>query len=397
MVTNERSGRPWAAIDPSIASALRPILPSLVEDTLEHIDEVLPSMGQDLAGPYGVDLRRGIVRALERFLNLLGQEVDALDPALTELYGSFGAREDHYGRSLETLLTAYRVGARGAWVHFSGAAVAARVPTDQVIRLAEAIFAYVDELSAASALGFTQAQVRRAGHRDLARRQLALAILEGEAATSAPRVNDLAADAGWPLPERLAVAIWRPPEDAASRDLAVPHPEVLFVSSEDEVRALVPDFVLRDRRGRMRLGPTGVTVSVGTLRPPREAPISLAHARAITTLVDEGVLHGGGPVAAGEHLATLVVHADRRLLADLRDQVLGPLEQVAAPRRPVMAATLSSWLAHHGDRIATSADLGVHPQTVSYRLAELRRLFGPALEDPQARFALLLALQGPTG
>ncbi|HYN75423.1 MAG TPA: helix-turn-helix domain-containing protein [Candidatus Limnocylindria bacterium] len=398
MVTNERSDRPWAAIDPSIASALRPTLPALVEDTLEHIDQVLPSMGKDLAGPYGVDLRRGIVRALERFLNLLGQEVDALDPALTELYGSFGAREDHHGRSLETLLTAYRVGARGAWVHFSGAAVAERVPTDQVIRLAEAIFAYVDELSAASALGFARAQVRRAGHRDLARRQLAQAILDGEAATSAPRVNDLAGDAGWPLPDRLAVAIWRPPGDVeASSEPAVPHPEVLFASSEDEVRALVPDFLLRDRRGRARLGPPGVTVSVGTVRPPAEAPISLAHARAIATLVDEGVLDGDGLVAAAEHLATLVVHADRRLLADLRGQVLAPLEQVAAARRPVMAATLCSWLAHHGDRVATSSDLGVHPQTVSYRMAELRRLFGAALEDPHARFALLLALQDPSG
>jgi hypothetical protein len=29
-------------------------------------------------------------------------------------------------------------------------------------------------------------------------------------------------------------------------------------------------------------------------------------------------------------------------------------------------------------------------------MAELRRLFGVALEDPHARFALLLALQGPS-
>ena len=398
MVTNERNGRPWAAIDPSIASALRPTLPALVEDTLEHIDQVLPSMGKDLAGPYGVDLRRGIVRALERFLSLLGQEVDALDPALSELYGSFGAREDHHGRSLETLLTAYRVGARGAWVNFSEAALAARVPTDQLIRLAEAIFAYVDELSAASAMGFARAQVQRAGHRGLARRQLAQAILDGEAATSAPRVNDLAGDAGWPMPASLAVAIWRSTGNVATAlEPPVSHPEVLISTAEDEVRAIVPDFVLRDRRGWGRLWPTGVTASIGTVRPPEEAPISLAHARAIATLVEEGVLDGEGFVAAADHLTTLVVHADRRLLADLRGQVLAPLEQVAVARRPVMAATLCSWLAHHGDRVATSNDLGVHPQTVSYRMTELRRLFGAALEDPQARFAVLLALQGPGG
>ena len=143
----------------------------------------------------------------------------------------------------------------------------------------------------------------------------------------------------------------------------MPHPEVLFASSEDEVRALVPDFVLRDRRGRARLGPTGVD-SVGRHGTPAPGGADLTgpRPRHRHTLVDEGALDGGGLVAAAEHLEMLLVHADRRLLADLRDQVLAPLEQVAPARRPVMAATLRSWLAHHGDRRATSSDLGVHPR-----------------------------------
>jgi len=35
----------------------------------------------------------------------------------------------------------------------------------------------------------------------------------------------------------------------------------------------------------------------------------------------------------------------------------------------------------------------VHHQTVRYRLAQLRELFGPALEDPERRFALAAALR----
>jgi DNA-binding PucR family transcriptional regulator len=42
----------------------------------------------------------------------------------------------------------------------------------------------------------------------------------------------------------------------------------------------------------------------------------------------------------------------------------------------------------------TAAALGVHPQTVRYRVTRLRELFGSALDDPDARFELQLALRG---
>ena len=41
-----------------------------------------------------------------------------------------------------------------------------------------------------------------------------------------------------------------------------------------------------------------------------------------------------------------------------------------------------------------SAELFVHPQTVSYRLNRLRQLLGDDLDDPTARFELLLVLTG---
>jgi DNA-binding PucR family transcriptional regulator len=40
-----------------------------------------------------------------------------------------------------------------------------------------------------------------------------------------------------------------------------------------------------------------------------------------------------------------------------------------------------------------AAALHVHPQTVRYRVAQLRDLFGEALEDPAARFELSLAVR----
>ena len=40
-----------------------------------------------------------------------------------------------------------------------------------------------------------------------------------------------------------------------------------------------------------------------------------------------------------------------------------------------------------------AAALDVHPQTVRYRVRQLRDLFGDRLEDPDARFELSLALR----
>ena len=99
-------------------------------------------------------------------------------------------------------------------------------------------------------------------------------------------------------------------------------------------------------------------------------------------------------MAAADHLAELVVHADPTLLDDLARQVLAPLESVPPARRAVLEETLAAWLAHHGERAQVAAALTVHPQTVSYRLARLAELFGGVLQDPGSRLALALALAG---
>ena len=55
--------------------------------------------------------------------------------------------------------------------------------------------------------------------------------------------------------------------------------------------------------------------------------------------------------------------------------------------------TLASWLDHQGNVPAAGQTLGVHPQTVRYRLEQLREAFGDDLEDPAARFELSLAVR----
>jgi sugar diacid utilization regulator len=99
-----------------------------------------------------------------------------------------------------------------------------------------------------------------------------------------------------------------------------------------------------------------------------------------------------GPFFVDDHLDTIIVHRDERLLEALRAQALAPLAGAARGSREAFRQTLRSWLVHMGDRQAVAADLHVHPQTVRYRMGRLQELFGPVLQDPAGRLRLLLAL-----
>jgi DNA-binding PucR family transcriptional regulator len=58
-----------------------------------------------------------------------------------------------------------------------------------------------------------------------------------------------------------------------------------------------------------------------------------------------------------------------------------------------MSTTLLAWLEHQGRTDAVARALHVHPQTVRYRMARVRDLLGDALDRPERRFELELALR----
>jgi DNA-binding PucR family transcriptional regulator len=51
------------------------------------------------------------------------------------------------------------------------------------------------------------------------------------------------------------------------------------------------------------------------------------------------------------------------------------------------------WLDRQGRIDETARALDVHPQTVRYRLGQLRDAFGTALDDADTRFELAVALR----
>lgn len=104
-----------------------------------------------------------------------------------------------------------------------------------------------------------------------------------------------------------------------------------------------------------------------------------------------------GLVRAQDHLLDLVLAADQSLTRDLVRRRLAPLH--ALPERPRRRAeeTLRAWLDAHGDVSLAAETLHVHAQTVRYRLAGLRDTFGTALDDPDTRLEIALALRANAG
>ncbi len=381
---------PWSALPPELGDAVRAALPDVVDEVIARIPSEVPSYARPLEGRFGEGVRLGVEVALGRFLDLPGTDSPALAQEDRAVYLALGRGELLQGRSLEALLAAYRVGARVAFRRFAD--LAGHLDPALLMPLAESVFAYIDELSAVSAEGYATEQSRRAGESDRRRGELLDLLLSGTA--DGPSVTAAAAAAGWSVPEELVAVVVE--EELAGGLRTRLGPDALVAPYGGEVVALVPAPPRAAAREALRSALVGWRAGVGPARPWAGAPASLRVAQQAASLLARGVVTTE-PVFADEHLGSLVVHRDAELLAALAHARLAPLEQLRESSRERFAETLLAWLQHRGERQHVAAALHVHPQTVGYRLGRLREMFGPALDDPQGRFELELALRGRAG
>jgi hypothetical protein len=156
---------------------------------------------------------------------------------------------------------------------------------------------------------------------------------------------------------------------------------------------LVPDVDGSGRR-HLRRVLSGRHAVIGPPRPWVDARASYDRAARTVELVDGA--GGAGPVDSEEHLAELVITADPDALADLCARVLEPLAELPVGSRERLSETLLSWLLHLGRRELVAGELHVHPQTVRYRMGQLRDLYGDRLDHPRTVRDLVVALAGRT-
>jgi DNA-binding PucR family transcriptional regulator len=144
-------------------------------------------------------------------------------------------------------------------------------------------------------------------------------------------------------------------------------------------------------------------LAVGPAVAPAAAARSAARAAALLdrarndAAAGSGRGRGGGVPAvirADDHEIALLLGAAPDLAHDVAARRLAPLRDMDDPAaRERLTETLAAWLADPGRPQAMADRLGLHVQTVRYRLKALRGLFGDVLDDPDARFELALALR----
>jgi PucR C-terminal helix-turn-helix domain len=407
MTTSIEAG-PWQALPASVAEVIEPELDAITEEIMATIAREVPEYARPFEGSFGRGVRTGVTEALRQFLELIRSPSGARGPG-REVYLALGRGELRQGRTLDSLQSAYRVGARVAWRRVAEAARRAELDPETISLLAESIFAYIEEISADSVEGYAEARSRVEDERRRRGREL-VALLLREAPAEEADVRAAAAGAGWRLPptaaalavpeEELDRVVSRLPADTLAAQIdgvgcaVVPDPEGPGRVAEIE-RALARPTgsgragggrTRRERRKDAALGPAG---------PLRDLSLSWSLARATLRAIEAGaIVADEPPVRADDALGDLLLFENRTLVERVAARRLAPLRELTPKARARMEETALAYVRERGNAAAMARALGVHPQTARYRLARLRELLGEELDDPDARFELELALRG---
>jgi hypothetical protein len=367
-------------------------LASVGEDIIAAIAAEVPAYARPLEGRFGHGERAGVAEALRRFLAIVdgGPQNPADVAASREIYVRLGHGEFHAGRSLDNLLAAYRIGTRVAWRRFADVArLRGGLDAAGLVTLGETLFGYIDGVCAASTEGYALAQSADAGARERMWDRIGELLLSG---ADPATIEEIAQAGSLRVPDRLA-AVLVPARAGARHRPGLPNgcpsathgPDLwLFVNGDD----------VRGQRLAGQLA--GRSAVIGPVVAWSDAATSAERVRLARQARDDGVLPADprdGPLFTDDHLAALLLARDPLLLADLTRTRLAPLAGLPERTRQRLAATLLHWLALRGQRALIARHLHIHPQTVRYRLLQLRELFGDALDDPDARFELELVLR----
>jgi PucR C-terminal helix-turn-helix domain len=376
---------PWRDLPARVADLIEGEIDPIAVEILESIAQEIPEYARPLEGRFGRGIRRGVEEALAQFVALI-RDPDAGRDSGREVYLALGRGEQRAGRTLDSLQAAYRIGARVAWRRFAEACRRARVGAEPLALLAEAVFAYIDELAADSVEGFAQAAAEVEDLRRRRRREL-VALLLGDPPVDAADLAAAARAAGWEVPAGLAALAC--PEEALARVARRLPAEALATVVDGEGCLLLPDPEGPGRAEALERAAAEATLALG----PTVAPAAAAESWALAEALMRVEVEGGPLLRVDENLAALLLYESRDLAGRIAARRLAPFADLTPKARERMRETALAHLRHDGNAVAMAAAMHVHPQTARYRIARLRELLGDQLADPDARFELQLALR----
>ncbi|MFF4695715.1 helix-turn-helix domain-containing protein [Streptomyces chattanoogensis] len=376
-------------------------VPALAEDILREIRRQFPQLPL-MPDEFGESRALvGIRQSLEHFVEHMTAGLDG-PHVHPQVFQEFGRGEGIQGRSLDALQAIYRLGVKLAWRRLAEIGQQVAIPAPAMYELAESGFEYLDGLVAESVRGYAEAAARQAGERLRLQRRLMEQLFAsrgggrprpGRTGPAGPfsTLAERAARIGWPLPERVAVAVLlRPAREAVAPAVAA---DVLLDMESERPRMVVPEPDAPGRRELLARAAAGWSGAIGPAVPLLDAAKSLRWAGAAVDLMERGLLPAGELLQCTEHTEALVLLPPEELIEDLTRRRLAPLTRCGPTHARRLAETLLAWLETRGGAPEVAARLGVHPQTVRYRLRQIRELWGGEVDDPDRRFELELVLR----
>ncbi|GAB3667456.1 hypothetical protein GCM10027589_33300 [Actinocorallia lasiicapitis] len=204
-------------------------------------------------------------------------------------------------------------------------------------------------------------------------------------------IGELAAEAGWKVPQHVAVVAL----DHLPKKGVFP-PGVLVGRHRPIPCLIVPDPDGPGRRPAIEAMLEGHRAAVGIPVRPTRAAKSFEWASRTLRL---SPVHR--PVFAADHLPLLFLTQDPELASYGISRALAPLMTVRESLRRDLAETLVACFEQNFNATAVATRLHLHPQTVRYRIRNLESLFGDRLTDPahhlELHMLLTLWLSAPFG
>jgi len=370
-----------------LAEIMRPELPDLAREIISEIRSRIPEYARPMDGPYGHVLQAAVQRALGSFFDWVADPTAPreLRDQMCRRLGQYEAQE---GRSLDSLQAAYRIGVHVSWRRVMSLGLRTGAPSAVMSWLADAGLAYMDELASLSLQGYLEAQAQsRRSQQDWRKRLLRL-ILESPP-VPARAITELAETIGWAVPAEVTLIALEPgpdcllelPDDAL-QDLGGAQPHLLLTGSADH-----------STREALAAAFAGRRSAVGLSVPLAEAVHSLRWARQALALSRDRIIPADPVTFCEDYLVELWLLADEPLIDQLARRRLGAVTGLSNVQRRRLTETLSAWLETSGTAPAMAERLGVHPQTVRYRMRKLESALDGQLSDPDSRFAIEAVLR----
>src|SRR3954454_13687413 len=167
--------RSWHALPVDLGALVSDAGPAIADELVDVLGPAIP-VYRTLDGPFGRDVVRAVADPLHDFASVIEHRPPTVG-ADRALYVAVGERWFRSGHSLDELQAGYHLGARVVWRRIAAVAADGGAEAATVAFLADALFAYLDEIAAVTVEGFVAAQAAAAGEMERRRARLVAALV----------------------------------------------------------------------------------------------------------------------------------------------------------------------------------------------------------------------------